>query len=229
MVSSRKDRKFFRFLMGVLMVLPLGFPLARAGVYNINFTITSSFPSGNPSQTDSVIGTITTDGTIGVLAQADILSWNLELIDGLNSANDLDITPDNSYIYFEGDGLTATATGLFFDLGSPDALFAIANGGNSGYNYFCFNNDTNECYDGVSIAPNYFFTDGVCTDSTACGDAANMNATLPLYTTSNAPSSAPEPSTFEMMLGAALVFASCGLIRRGRDRGTSVSAARRAI
>lgn len=211
----------------VSIILQLGSAVARANiVYNVDTTITSSVPTGNASQEDAVVGTITTNGTIGALTQADILSWNLNLIDQLNSANDSNSTPADSYIYFAGNGLTATATGLFFNF-NTNGLFAIASGYNNGSAYFCFDSFTtglnaDECYTGESIAPYSFFYDGVCTDSVVCGSAAPFTGTVPLNGSSSGPppppppSSVPEPSTFGMVLGVGLVCTFCGLVRRER-------------
>ena len=56
---------------------------AAPTTYTVNETITGPLngTAGNPSQTDSVIGTITTDGTIGILHASNIIGWNLNLVD----------------------------------------------------------------------------------------------------------------------------------------------------
>src|SRR5580704_4824448 len=115
---------------------------AGAGtIYTVNETITSPLNGivGNPTQTDSVVGTITTDGTIGVLHSADISSWNLDLIDVTTPANTYELTTSNSSIVVDfGSVLNASATGLFFDFTNTGGFGFQANvpGPYSGYHYW---------------------------------------------------------------------------------------------
>jgi hypothetical protein len=158
-----KARILGRFLMIALIATNLGSLVARADVYAIDTTITSSNPTGNPLQTDTVSGSITTDGTLGVLGAGNILSWNLDLTDALNAANDIDLTDANSSIVsFSGTALTATASGLFFDY-SGTGEFAIQENGFtfSGFHYFCFSTGVFACLAGETIAPGDVFVDGV--------------------------------------------------------------------
>jgi len=167
------------------MLLRIHFPafaiaagLALAGIgssqadviYTFNTTATNVYPSGNPLQTDTVLGTLTTDGTLGVLSSANILSWNLNLIDQLDATKDFLLTPSNSeVVHVFGNALTATATGLSFDYTQAGAEFLIQgdNRGNSlhpissGFNYFCFSATGGWCLAGESIVPDYYATDGV--------------------------------------------------------------------
>jgi hypothetical protein len=173
-------------------------------VYSVDTTITSSNPTGNPLQTDTVVGTITTDGKIGVIAPADIISWNLDLIDGLNSANDLDLTTTNSALVEDtGSTLSATATALSFNYsGTGEFLIqGTAHGAFSGYSYFCFSTG-GACLAGETIAPQSVFVDGVV----ATGAAAPIG-NQPLN------NSAPEPSTWGLMLTGLLGLGG-GLRRR---------------
>ena len=66
------------------------------------------------------MGTITTDGTIGVIQTSDVVSWNLELIDNLSALSDYDLTPADSAVYEDsGNDLTASATSLFLTSAVP--------------------------------------------------------------------------------------------------------------
>jgi hypothetical protein len=62
----------------------------------------------------SATGTITTDGTIGVLSSGDIVAYTLTVSDGSNSD-----TFSTGFVNSAGDNFTATATGLFFDFSTP--------------------------------------------------------------------------------------------------------------
>jgi len=186
--------RLVRFLMIAFTTAQLGSMVARANIiYTVDTTVTSSDPTGNPLQTDTVDGTITTDGTIGVIGPGDVVSWNLDLIDGLNSANDFDLTPANSTLVEDtGSALSATATALIFNYsGSGEFLIqGNAHGAYSGYSYFCFSTG-GACLAGETISPQYVYNDGVV----ATGAAAPVGP-QPL-----APSSSvPEPSTCGLII-----------------------------
>jgi hypothetical protein len=206
MSLSNEGCSLVRFLTIAFVAAQLGSSVARADiVYTIDTTITSSDPTGNPLQTDTVDGSITTDGTIGVLTASNILSWNLDLTDHLNAANDVDLTNTNSFIdTFFGSSLSATATGLFFNY-SAAGEFGIQEDGfyTSGEHYFCFSTGTADCLAGETITPGNVFLDGVV----ATGSAEPIG-TQPLNQ-----SSVPEPSSYGLML-AGLLGVGGGLKRR---------------
>ena len=196
------------FALAVLVAM--GSLVARGAniVYAVDTTITSSFPTGNPLQTDTVEGTITTDGTIGVIGSGNIVSWNLDLIDGLNSANDFGLTTTNSsLVYGTGSALTATATALSFDFSGSGEFLIQANspGPLSGYRYFCFSTGVFACVAGETIAPQNVFDDGVV----ATGAAAPIGP-QPLAP----PSSVPEPSTYGLMIAGLLGLGGAGSLKR---------------
>jgi len=197
-----------RFLLTALIAVPLGSLTARADIiYTIDTTITSSDPTGNPAQTDTVDGTITTDGTIGVIAASDIVSWDLNLIDGLDSANDFELTTaDSSLVEDTGSALSATATGLSFNYSGTGEFLIQANspGPYSGYSYFCFSTG-GACLAGESIAPQFIGTDGVV----ATGAAAPTG----MQPLDQSPSGVPEPSAYGILLTGLLCLGG-GLKRK---------------
>ena len=114
---SRASTRGFAFLLLVLG----GAPLCRAAsiTYNVNLTI----------GTASATGTITTDGTIGPLAQSDLLTWNLSLASGGASFDLLGpLSGANSKVaivdLFSHGNFSATATQLLynFSLGGTSLL-----------------------------------------------------------------------------------------------------------
>ena len=204
-------RRLAQSLSLAFIVVQLSSSVAHASdiTYTVNTTITSQNPTGNPLQSNTVFGSITTDGTIGVLATSDILSWNLNLIDNLNSANNFDLTTANSLVDEDtGGGLSATATGLSFDFGAASAEFLIqVNPGKfSGFNYFCFSTG-GACIAGETITPNNIFGDG----AVLSGGATTTVGLQPLDQSQPA---IPEPSTYALVL-TGLVGLSGGLLKGG--------------
>lgn len=99
------------FAASSLLVLPA---LAHAASFTYN--LNDQFPAF------SVTGTITTDFNSGVLASNDITGYNLTLNDGTQT---LTITPANSEELIQGNSVTASASGLFFNF---DTAKSVVNG-----------------------------------------------------------------------------------------------------
>jgi hypothetical protein len=196
----------------------LGVGAARADiVYAFNTTATNVFPSGNPLQTDTVLGTITTDGTLGVLHAGNILTWDLELIDHLDASKNFRLLLSNSeVVHVFGNALSATATALSFDFSQAGAEFLIQgdlrgnsqHGISSGYNYFCFSATGGWCLAGETIVPGLYNNDGVL----VTGDS-NTVGIQPL---DQGPGTVPEPATLGLVAIGLL-----GLGRRARRRGAA--------
>lgn len=181
-------------------------------VYAINQSSTTPEVGGELSPlSDTVLGTITTDGTIGVLQTSNILSWDLHLNDNIRPALSSHLTPANSGIWFDiGDALSASATGLSFDFSKAGAVFIIqglTHGFSSGYEYFCFQASSGPCLQGETIVPNYYAVDGVL--------ATGLSGSVPLS------GGAPEPATWGLML---LGFGGLGAAMRSRRRTAIVPA-----
>lgn len=107
-----------------------------------------------------VTGTIVTDGTIGALATANILDWNLTLNDGVNVFNLIGdgSVGDNSVVLVSGSFFSASVTELMFNFGiSGFALFQSPFIG-SGQNFLCFDGDRS-CT-GVGIGVIFNLTQG---------------------------------------------------------------------
>lgn len=68
----------FRLIAAAARCAFVGMGAASASiVYAVNTTATNAYPSGSPLQTDTVMGTITTDGQLSVLSASNILAWDL--------------------------------------------------------------------------------------------------------------------------------------------------------
>jgi hypothetical protein len=120
-----------RHLLTAALALPLllGANAARAATcaidYQVNVPIASNDPSVTPA---SVTGDICTDGTIGTLAQSDIVSWNLSLSNSWNPqisdyslSSSLSTATLNLYLNNVASPLSATPTQLTWDFFDPGA------------------------------------------------------------------------------------------------------------
>jgi hypothetical protein len=105
--STHKSALVGAMLAGAVAVCAAT-PSKADTICNVNLTI----------GTGSVTGTITSDGALGVLVQADITDWHLLLNDGTLTYT-LDKGPTTTE-GIRGTAVTATATGLFFNLNSTD-------------------------------------------------------------------------------------------------------------
>ena len=182
-------------------------PARAVTVYTIDTTITSAVPTGNPLQTDSVVGTLTTDGTVGALAAGNIVGWNLALIDRLDATNNITLTRANSQLVEDGGGaLSATASALFFDF-SGRGEFLIQVSPYSGFQYFCFSTG-GACLAGETIAPNYVSGDGVVLTG-----AATPVGNQGLDQNPPTVAAVPEPSSWVLL---AMGGAALAVVRRGR-------------
>lgn len=144
----------------------------------------------------SVVGTITTDGALGVLAGSDITAFNLHL-NGLGVS--LDISNPSAGAYIVGSDVTATAQNLLFNFSGTDAgilLFQVNL--SSGHNYYCLNTNSGTCLLSESVVPEYY------TDPSAQFAVQTGNQVIG--------TAVPEPGTL------AIGIAGLGLLGIGRLR-----------
>jgi hypothetical protein len=225
-MSSMKFRRFkisdrlgHCAVAGVVLAAACAAGPARAQdiVYSVYQTSTTPIVPGEVSPlsvTES--GTITTDGTIGVLQTSDIVSWNLSLTDTYNPSYDVTLTPANSGIPggIIGDALTASATALSFNYSDAGAAFAIQGsspsfpGFYSGFAYVCFQATTGACAQGDTIVPNYYAVDGAVV---SLSGTVNLN---------NPPASAPEIDPASALSAGTLLVGMLVVLRARRSPRT---------
>ena len=191
--------------IAVLLLVLSTVPLCRAAdiTYNVNPT---TFGTG------SATGTITTDGTIGLLSNTNIVSWDITLNDGVDPP--IALTNLNSGESTEPAlDLSATATELLFNFTGPSSSPGL----------FYFSN-TN-ALPGGTVPP--ASSSGVCWSSaTNCtdpfnlqtGDSLEIGGSGPIEYTPRTGNSmiatTPEPSTLVLLFGG-LAFLGLSLnIRR---------------
>jgi len=110
-------RKTLWIILTVLAMAIVAPTVLRADdiTYSVNLTVGAG----------SVIGTITTDGTIGTLATSDILDWNLILNDGTTTVTLTGPPAPHISTEISGSDVTATATALSYNFSGPNFDFFI--------------------------------------------------------------------------------------------------------
>jgi hypothetical protein len=102
-------------------------------IFNVNQTIGAG----------GVTGTITTDGTLGALASANLMDWALTLNDG---ATTFLLTSANSEVGFIlGSALSETASQLLFDTANGGIVLFQNPTLGSGKNFWCLDNPSGDC------------------------------------------------------------------------------------
>ncbi len=108
-------------------------------VPGIAFAAPVTYTVNNAFSTFSVSGTITTDGTLGTLASADITGYNLTVATATKTDT---LTAANSSESIAGSGVTATSSGLFYDYvsGESSSTYDYLGffGGTTGFTDLCY-------------------------------------------------------------------------------------------
>jgi PEP-CTERM motif len=191
---------------GLRLTLALAALLSGAGIANalpITYNINQTIGAG------SVVGSITTDGALGVLGAADVTGWNLAL-NGVGAT--FNLASGSSTVYVLGSDLTATASNLFFNFDGADGgllLFQVSLF--SGLHYYCDGTAGNfACRTGASVVPASTF-DASVQSITPKGNViiASVAGVPPV----------PEPSTYALMLASLAAMAWVSRQRKGTRLG----------
>jgi hypothetical protein len=123
------------FVLGAFVTASLA---ATASHATIIYTINRDIGAG------SVTGFVETDGTLGILGEANIVDWSLTLDEGDGQSPftiNGPLSGNNSELDVLGDGLSATLTELLFDFsGMLDFVLFQNPVTGSGINYWCAEN-----------------------------------------------------------------------------------------
>lgn len=184
----------------LLATVALGATLGLAGTAHSAtyvYDLVGSLTSGGAT------GSITTDTNSGVVALANIASWNITVNAG-NGAVNLN-TSNSSIVGNYSNGITATASGLFFNFsGSPTQYIEFVDSSNN--------------QDSYCSGPPGCVTGFQQVDIQANGAGSHFFYTGSQEIASIAPNGVPEPATWAMMT---LGFAGLGFAgyRRAKTRG----------
>ena len=184
--------------------LALGLLSGAAQAATITYDINQGIGSG------SVVGTIETDATIGVISTANIVSFDLTL----NGANGVTrtISSTDSKVLISGSDLTSTASNLFFDYGGNDDGFALFQQTLfTGQKYYCNAASSVTCFAGASVVPEAFDSPSAQFDRSLSGNQIIGTATSPV----------PLPASAPMFGAAILAFGALGY---GVTRKTAAAA-----
>ena len=123
----------------------VGFNSARADiVYMVDQTIGDG----------SVVGTLTTDGTLGVLSAGNFDAWHLLLTGKGGATFTLDSTDPTAMIHLSGSDVIATATQITFNFSAGDGgRLLFQDGPENGQTYWCNASSTADCDQGKSVVP----------------------------------------------------------------------------
>lgn len=149
-------KKYIFRLKGLVLLAMLFISTSSSGatIYNVN-----RFIGGG-----SVTGTITTDGSIGILSSSNFLNWELHLNDSITSFTlfGLNSGSANSTLRLVGDAFSATSSELIFD-------FSV-----SGFSFALFQNPT----DGSGI--NWWCLEGTSCSNNPGGETVGININGPI-------------------------------------------------
>jgi hypothetical protein len=163
----------------------------------------------------AAVGTITTDGSTGVLQTGNIVDFNITLTTAGGATSVLGPLSGSNFFQYGTDGalnstaFTATLTGLFFDFsatgGTPYLIFQSNLGGS-----LCFNGAPGNCDGKPSAISVYFNADNPVSIQRGNVEIATVTGAV------------PEPSTWAMMI---LGFAGVGFMAYRRRNQTAALAA----
>jgi PEP-CTERM motif len=165
---------------------------------------------------ETLSGTITTDGIIGQLDNSDILSWNLSLTDGtttlaISSANGSAAGTNFGALNSDPSTVYETATGIYINPSQGGYLFFQNGPANTGGAQACWLGNNYTCSSGSSTMQVSFNGD-------LPADFQSKGIENPFEIAS----AIPEPSTWAMML---LGFAGVGFMAYRRKSKPSLMAA----
>jgi hypothetical protein len=216
--ASKKQIPISMKLNQTLLAMTIAAGLALAGEAQVNIVYDVNLAIG----AGGVVGTITTDGNVGVIGASDILAWNLTVTGNggvtfnFVNANSLVEVGNNTDVFNPDAGtldLTADATNIYFNFSGTD-------GGYLGFQtpppyggeyYVSFGaNNQSDTYQGIALVPVDYSDPSTITEAEA---GNQIIASVP-----SVPPPGTQPSSFTYNN-----FATANLIRFNGSAGTATT------
>lgn len=181
----------------MLSIGALALAASAADAATTNYSVNQAIGLG------SVVGTIQTNGNLGVLSQSDVTGFNL-LVSGPGAS--VELTDANSIFIDSGANFSATASDLLFDYdGAAGYLLFQFESFGTGMKYYCNASVAGTCFQGASAIPESFD-----------GASAQVEARIGTRVIASV-AMVPEPAGWALMLAG---FGIVGTALRRRLRAT---------
>jgi hypothetical protein len=195
-------------LFGFAMLLVLLVPSAQASIYNVNITDTSG--------TISVIGTISTDDTIGALAASNITDWDLTVDSTAVLTGPL--SGNNSTLFGEFySALTATTSSLSFNFADTNRSFVEFDDGTA--SLILHGSNFADTSNGILVLGELSRA-GLSPIGNELDQQTGLDVTELIFHASTIIPPVPEPSTWAMLL---IGFAGIGFAAYRKSRSTALT------
>ncbi len=106
--------------------------------------------------TGSVVGTIDTDGTTGILNPLNLTAWNLQLYGAGGVSYTITNLDPRAKVWGAGSGVTADAANIYFNFSAGSDFLVFQDWQFSGSHYLCEANFGGPCLPGASDVPDYY-------------------------------------------------------------------------
>ena len=188
-------------LTGVIVAATVSVAGTTATAATITYSVNQTIGLG------SVVGTIQTNGSFGLLTQADVVGFDL-VVSGPGAS--VELTQTDSVVRTMGSNFGASASQLFFDYSGASGYLLFQQGSfGTGMKYYCSASVFDTCFQGASAVPEAFNSASAQveprTGNQVIGSVAGM---------------VPEPASWALMIGGFGMVGAC-MRRRSAEIGVA--------